>query len=189
MPSAPVAPDSAWHPPRATRRGFLRLASTTAALAALAQLRAIPIALAAEERAGDGGFFQPGDREILTQIAERMVDTGEAGAPRVRETRTVASIDALCRRLDPSISGQLPWALRAFEYGPFVFDLTPKRFTRMSDAEKDASLEAWMTSRLAVRRLAFVALRNLSMLGYYSQPETWPLIGYMGPLVGPGPRA
>ena len=40
-----------------------------------------------------------------------------------------------------------------------------------------------MTSRLALRRMAFLALRNLVLLGYYSQPETWPLIGYQGPLL------
>ncbi len=41
-----------------------------------------------------------------------------------------------------------------------------------------------MESRFGVRRLAFLALRNLSLLGYYAQPETWPMIGYRGPLLG-----
>ena len=53
----------------------------------------------------------------------------------------------------------------------------------MSDAQKDTSLEAWLTSRFTLRRMAFLALRNLAFLGYYSQPETWPLIGYEGPLL------
>ena len=48
---------------------------------------------------------------------------------------------------------------------------------------QDASLRAWMTSRLAIRRLAFTGVRNLCMLGYYSQEESWPLIGYAGPLI------
>ena len=39
-----------------------------------------------------------------------------------------------------------------------------------------------MQSRLELRRLAFLGVRNLCFLGYYSQPETWPLIGYQGPL-------
>jgi hypothetical protein len=133
----------------ATRRGFLRLAGTSAALTTLAQIRALPAPAAAEpprER-----FFDAQETEILTQIAERMVDSGEPGAPAVRETGSVATIDALCRRLDP--------------------------------AQKDASLEAWLTSRLALRRIAFLALRNLAFLGCYSQPETWPLIGYQGPLI------
>lgn len=166
---------------RATRRGFLRLAGATSALTALAQLRVLPTALAAAAEPG-ARFFDPWESEVLTQIAERMVDSGGA-APPLRETGAVQSIDLLCRGLDPEISGQLPLALRLFEYAPIVLDLSFSRFTRMSDAQKDASLRAWAESRLALRRLAFLALRNLSLLGYYSQPETWPAIGYLGPLL------
>jgi hypothetical protein len=179
-PNAERGPSPSTHL-RATRRGFLRLAGTSAALTALAQVRALSAPGAAEplrER-----FFDARETEILTQIVERMVDTGEPDAPAVRETRAVATIDAFCRRLDPEISGPLPLALRLFEYGPMLFDLSFSRFSRMSDAQKDASLEAWMTSRLALRRTAFLALRNLALLGYYTQPETWPLIGYQGPLL------
>jgi hypothetical protein len=179
----PVRPEP-WRP---TRRGFLRLAGSSAALTALGRLRALPAA-AAEPSAG-GRFFDQRETEILTQIAERMVDTGEPAAPRVRDTKAVDTIDALCRSLDPSVTRQLPMALLLFEYGPFVFDLTFSRFTRMSDAQQDASLRAWMTSRLGVRRLAFLALRNLCLLGYYSQPETWRAIGYRGPLLGAESRA
>lgn len=165
----------------ATRRGFLRLAGASAAFTALAQVRALP-APAAEEPTREG-FFDMRETNILTQIVERMVDSGEPGAPAVRETRAVATIDTLCRRLDPGITGPLPLALRLFEYGPIVFDLSFSRFSRMGNAQKDASLEAWRTSRLALRRRAFLALRNLAFLGYYSQPETWPLIGYQGPFL------
>jgi len=28
-----------------------------------------------------------------------------------------------------------------------------------------------------------MAVRNLALLGYYSQEETWPLVGYGGPLL------
>ena len=67
-----------------------------------------------------------------------------------------------------------------------VLDLSFSRFTRMSDAEKDASLRAWTQSRLGVRRMGFMALRNLCLLGYYSQPATWQAIGYKGPLLDGG---
>lgn len=166
---------------RATRRGFLRLAGATTALTALAQLRVLPPA-AADAASGER-FFDAWETEVLTQITERMVDSG-GEAPPVRQTGTVASIDRLCRALDPELSGQLPLALRLFEYAPIVLDLSFSRFTRMSDAEKDASLRAWAESRLSVRRMGFLALRNLCLLGYYSQPECWPAIGYQGPLLG-----
>ncbi len=166
-----------------TRRGFLRLAGATASLTALAELRAVPAA-ATEDRVA-AGFFSAVEREILTQIVERMVDSEQPAAPRVRDTDAVATIDALCGSLDPSVTQPLPTLLRVVDYAPFVFDLSFKRFTRMTPKEQDASLTGWMRSRFALRRVAFMALRNLSFLGYYSQEETWPLIGYGGPLLHP----
>lgn len=175
-----------------SRRGFLRLLGSTAALGALARIPAAPPAARAAAGAGAGGagvaFFQPDELEILTRVVERMVDTGEPGALRVADTGAVRTIDALCASLDPALTGPLPLLLRLVEWGPVLFDFTFTRFTRMSDAERDASLRAWMTSRLRLRRLGFRALRNLSMLGWYSQDESWPAVGYAGPLLG-GRRA
>lgn len=171
---------------RTTRRGFLRqvrLAGTTAALASVATLRALPARGAAPDPAPGPGFFSPWERELFTQIAERMADTGLPEAPALRATRAVAVVERAVEGLDPAVSGQLPLALRLFEYGPIVFDATPCRFSRMTPGQKDASLRAWMTSRLALRRQAWLAFRNLALLGYYSQPETWPLLGYRGPLL------
>jgi hypothetical protein len=170
--------------PRTTRRGFLRLAGATAAFASLAEIRALPAAAAAPS--SGGRFFDPRETEILTRIAERVCDTGEPAAPPA--AATVATVDAFCRALDPALTAQLPLALLLFEWGPFVFDWTFTPFTRMSDAERDASLRAWMTSRLAIRRQAFLAVRNLCLLGFYSQPEAWRLVGYQGPLLGAGAR-
>lgn len=162
----------------ATRRGFLSLAAASAALAALARL---PAAAVVSGNGREAAFFAEPEREILTRVVERMVATGEANAPAVRETKTIEVIDRICAGVDPEISGVLPFLMRLVEWGPFLFDFTFTRFSRMSDAESDASLRAWMTSRLGFRRRAFYALRNLSFLGYYSQEPTWALIGYRGP--------
>jgi hypothetical protein len=169
-----------------TRRGFLRqlrLAGTTAALASVAQLRVVPAAAVAPGGDDGPGFFSPWEREIFTQVAERMVDTGLPEAPALRSTQAVAVVERVASGLDPAVSGQLPLALRLLEYGPILFDATLCRFSRMSPEQKDVSLRAWMTSGLALRRQAWLAFRNLALLGYYSQPETWPLVGYRGPLL------
>jgi hypothetical protein len=170
-----------------TRRGFLGLAGASAAFAALGGLRSLPAA-AADPGAPAGRFFSPADAEVLTQVVERLVETGEPGAPPVRATGAVATIDRLCAGLDPGLTSALPWLLRLVEWGPWLFEATPSRFTRLEPAAKDASLRGWSTSRLGVRRAGFQALRNLACLGYWSQPETWPLIGYAGPLLA-GRRA
>ena len=77
-----------------------------------------------------------------------------------------------------------------FEWWPFFGELRFRRFSELDAEARDESLRGWMTSRIATRRLAFYALRNLALLGYWSQEETWPLIGYRGPLLpAPGPEA
>jgi hypothetical protein len=169
---------------RATRRGFLRLAGTGAALAGLARLRALPAGAAQLADAGGARFFAEREREILTCIVERMVDTGEPGAPAVRATRTLDTIDGLCRALDPTLTAPLPALVRLVEWGPLVFDGRLARFGSLDAEARDAHLRGWMRSRLALRRAGFLALRNLALLGYWSQDETWPLIGYQGPLLG-----
>ena len=173
--------------PTPTRRGFLRLAGATAAFSALAQLRVLPAAAACSGAPPSGDrFFDNTETEILTQLMQRMVETGLPHAPRVRDTRAVATVDAVCLGLDPAVSSVLPLALLLVEWSPLLFDLRFARFTTLGAAEQDASLRSWMTSRLQLRRTAFLGLRNLCFLGWYSQPEVWSLIGYQGPLL---PRA
>ena len=167
---------------RWSRRGFLGLIGSGAALTSLASLRAIP-AGASVAAAGAAPFFGPAETEILTQVVARMVDTGEPGAPPVRETRAIATLDALCAALDPAATAPLPALLRLVEWGPLLFEHRFARFTTLDAAGQDAALAGWMRSELALRRMAFYALRNLSLLGYWSQDATWPLIGYAGPLL------
>jgi len=170
--------------PTSTRRGFLRLAGATAAFSALAQLRVLPAAAACSGAPPSGNrFFDDTETEILTQLMQRMVETGLPEAPQVRDTRAVATVDAVCLGLDPAVSSVLPLALLLVEWGPLLFDLRFARFTTLGADEQDASLRSWMTSRLALRRTAFLGLRNLCFLGWYSQPESWSLIGYQGPLI------
>jgi len=164
-----------------SRRSFLALVGGTAALGSIASLRAVPAS--ASPATGAEPFFAPQDREVLTAIVERMVATGEPGAPPVRSTRALDTIDALCAGLDPATTAPLPALVRLVEWGPLVFDHRLARFTSLDDAGRDEALRGWMTSGLALRRIGFYALRNLAMLGYWSQDETWPLIGYDGPLL------
>lgn len=166
-----------------SRRAFLRNAGLATSLAALAQLRVAPAAVAAAEGTTGAGLLSPQGAEVLTQIVERMVASDDPRAPAVRETRTLAAIEGVLGQVDPALTSDVPLALGLFEWGPFVFDLTFSRFTRMSPAEQDESIRCWMNSRLELRRLAYAALRNLAFIGYYSQDGAWPGIGYAGPLL------
>ena len=79
------------------------------------------------------------------------------------------------------MQSQVGWLLTLFQWGPPLFQLKLKTFTSLTPDERDDYLRGWATSRSDTRRLAFRALKNLSMLGYYSQDATWKGIHYDGP--------
>ena len=67
-----------------------------------------------------------------------------------------------------------------------------KRFTSLSQAEREQVLLSWADSRLPQRRAAFQALRKGSLLAYYGKGgangdrnPVWDAIGYPGPLGAP----
>ena len=172
-------------PLHATRRGFLHLVGSGAALATLSRLPVVPAT--ARAATPSERFFDDSRTEILTQVVERMVASGEPDMPRVRDTRAVATIDALCASLSPDLTGPLPALLSLVDWAPALFELRFARFTKLSPDEQDASLRGWMQSRIGLRRMGFLALRNLAMLGWYAQDESWPAVGYAGPLLRRSP--
>jgi len=163
-----------------SRRSFLRYAALSAGWATLSHLR-LPAALAAQPVDGELQVLTPDRAEVLTAIVERMVFTDGDEMPGVRDTNAIVTIDRALRQIDPSVRAQLGWLLAGFQWGPPVFQLKLTTFTGMTPAQRDDYLRSWATSRYALRRLAFRALKNLAMLGYYSQDATWKGIHYDGP--------
>jgi long-chain-alcohol oxidase len=66
-----------------------------------------------------------------------------------------------------------------------------KRFTRLSQADRERVLLSWADSRVGARRAAFQALRKGTLLAYYGKDgngdpnPVWEAIGYPGPLGAP----
>lgn len=170
-----------------SRRAFLRAGSTSAALLTLSHLRALP---AAGQTAAPGAALQvlsPLAARILRVIADRMTFTGDPEMPRFADTNGLQVIDAALTQVPPEVRQQLSWALLLFEYGPPVFVGKLSTFSSLPPEWQDAYIAGWAESRFHTRRIAFQALKNLSMLGYYSQDATWPAIHYGGPWA-PKPR-
>jgi hypothetical protein len=169
-----------------SRRSFLRYAAVTAGLLAVSRLR-VASTLAAPAAASGLRALTPHQGEVLTAIVERMVFTGADNMPAVRDTRAVETIDQALLQLDPAVQTQVGWLLTLFQWGPPLFQFKLKTFTSLTPEERDSYLQDWADSRSDTRRLAFRALKNLSMLGYYSQDATWKGIHYDGPWA-PRPR-
>jgi hypothetical protein len=168
-----------------SRRGFLQLAGFSAGMVALSRLRALPPALAADIVGDSKGLsvLTPSDARILGAVAERMTFTGDDAMPRFSATGGLRTIDVALRQLPADVPQQLSWGLWMFEYAPPLFIGKPARFTGLGEGWQDVYLADWAESSLQTRRMVFQALKNLSMLGYYSQDATWKGITYSGPWV------
>jgi len=168
---------------RLSRRAFLQYSALSAGLIVLSRLRPAPAAAAAPPVQAGLQVLSLRDAEIMSALTERVVYSGDSGMPAVRDTQAVQTIDRAVQQLDPRVQTQLRWLLRAFEWGPPVLTFQLTTFTGMSPEQQDAYLDGWARSNSETRRLAFRALKNLAVLGYYSQDATWKGIHYDGPWV------
>ncbi|MGH7894458.1 MAG: gluconate 2-dehydrogenase subunit 3 family protein [Candidatus Binatia bacterium] len=116
---------------------------------------------------------------VVTQAAVRIL-----GLPDDAQSDIGGFIDGLLYELPPTSQRQARLMLRLVEHGTHLFDLKPRRFTRLAPAEQDAYLRGWMESSLGARRVIFRALKTLAALGYYAQSDAWDAIGYDGPWLG-----
>jgi len=172
------------------RRTLFRAAGLSAGWFTISRLR-LPAALAETS----SGFAEQKslralsatDARILGAIADRITFTVDPSMPRFADTPGLTTIDTALLQLPRDTVTQLHYALLLFEYGPPLFAWRLSIFTNLSDEAKDRYLEGWEQSDSDLRRLAFRAVKNLALLGYYAQDSTWPGIHYQGPWV-PRPR-
>ncbi len=132
-----------------------------------------------KQAGGERKFLTGGQRETLSALCRRMLPHLDGAAHDLAgevEGRLVAG--------DPLVRKRFGTALTAFD-NPAVGLLVsgkPRRFTRLRAAEQDAVLTGWEQSRIGTRRAVFQALRRLIVSTYYSLPQSYPGIGYRGPL-------
>jgi hypothetical protein len=124
-------------------------------------------------------FLTRKEYAVVTQAAVRIL-----GLPDEAREDIGGFIDGLLADLPPTTQGQARLMLRVVEHGTHLFDLKPRRFTRLSAADQDAYLRGWMESTLGARRVIFRALKTLASLGYYAQTSAFSAVGYDGPWLG-----
>lgn len=120
---------------------------------------------------------------ILAALAARLCPAEGAGAPGADKLALAKLTDERLLTLDEETQKGVKIALRAFEnatFGALVGErLRP--FTKLSEAQQDAIIERWRSSRIGFRRTVYKALSSLVASLYWGQPETWARIGYTLP--------
>jgi hypothetical protein len=105
------------------------------------------------------------------------------GFPDAQALDVAKVCDGILAKADATAQKELKQLLMLFENAlpAFLFGFRTLPFTRLAPQEQDVVLAEWASSRIAIRRTGYLALRTLVMAGYWSQKPAWPASGYAGP--------
>ena len=184
-----------------TRRALIQKTLWGALL--LAAAGAMPLALRktrVRETRSPLQFFTPAEYSIWAAVADRILAAEATAAsrdplqeepqrdlraPSAAELDIAGKADAFLAPLPKNDAEDLKQLLALFDNALFSFANggPPRPFTQMSAEEQDAQLRDWQTSRLAIKRTGFQAMKRLCCALYFSAPETYASVGYLGPPV------
>ena len=123
------------------------------------------------------------NRAVLDAVARRVVPQAFDGGP--------GSVD-LIARIEDRLAQAPPDRVRDLERGLTVLGSRTAAllvsgmvapFPRLSGDRQDAMLARWATSPVGTARTIFHGVRRLILAVYYSLPESFADIGYLGPLL------
>jgi hypothetical protein len=120
-------------------------------------------------------------RATFLALAGRIVPDEGPGAPGAESDATVAAAESFLASQDEGARTKLRLLLKVFEWGPAF--KCGRRFTLLPAGEQNSYMQAWERSRIQLFRFGFSSLRNLVLLSFYTRPDSWPMIGYPGPVL------
>jgi len=165
------------------------LKKTVAGAALLAAAGSVPLALRRTKvrEAAKGRplqFFTPAEYSIWAAVADRVLaEEKPSGAPTASGLDVAGRADAFLAPLPQADRKDLKQLLALFDNALFsvLGGGPPRPFTAMSPDDQDAHLRRWQTSRLAIQRTGYQAMKRLCCALYFSAPETYASVGYPGP--------
>lgn len=120
---------------------------------------------------------------VLAAVAARVVAVDE-DAPSTDAVDVAGRADAAMAPWPDSVQREFRQLLRLFESAltGAVTGTGLAPFTASTARKQDERLEAWAGSRVSVFRTGYQAMKRLACACYYAAPETWPAVGYPGPV-------
>ena len=122
--------------------------------------------------------LEPNAFQVLVAVAQQVVTP--AGADHVAIAH---GVDAVLARLPVEAQADTNKLLGLLENAlPGLFlDFRLRPFTRLSPEARDGVLDSWRTSRIALRRAGYQALRKLCLGAHYGQESSWGPVHYDPP--------
>lgn len=164
------------------RRTLLKLGAVSAAVLIVAG------GAAALLRPGlEGGVLSDSGRDVFSAVGLAVLDKtlpAEDGARQIALQGLLSRIDVLVLSLPSHAQAELSQllALLASAAGRRTLAGLSQPWAEASIADIQHSLQDMRLSALALRQQAYAALHDITAGAYFSDPSSWPLLGYPGPL-------
>jgi hypothetical protein len=134
-----------------------------------------------------GGTLSASGREVFSAVGRAVLDKtlpAEDGARHIALDGLLGRIDVLVQALPPHAQAELSQllALLASAAGRRTLAGLSQPWDEASIADIQRSLQDMRLSRLALRQQAYAALHDITAGAYFSDPASWPLLGYPGPM-------
>ena len=164
------------------RRTWLKLGVVSAAALAVVGGAAVLIQPGLER-----GALTATGREVFRAVATGVLDKTLPEQPGAKD----AALTALLGRIDILISALPPHAQAELSQLVSILGSSAGRMalaglnTGWRDAgvqEVQAALQSMRFSSLALRQQAYAALHDITAGAYFSEPDSWAVLGYPGPL-------
>jgi hypothetical protein len=164
------------------RRTLLKLGAASAAVLLVAGGTAALL----QPGIADGTLSASG-REVFSAVGRAVLDKtlpAEDGARHIALNGLLSRVDVLVQSLPPHAQAELSQllALLASAAGRRTLAGLSQPWDQASIADIQQSLQDMRLSRLALRQQAYAALHDITAGAYFSDPISWPLLGYPGPV-------
>ncbi len=165
-----------------SRRRFLRLSLAAGGFLLMGGAAGLLALRGRAPRVAGLRALTPQQYRTLSQLARALFPEGGAFPVGASDVDLARAFDAFLADEPDWNRKDLERALFLLEFGPVIFELRFRTFSRLSPEERLAHFERWAEGGLLRRRVATAFRKFLSMV-FYDTPAVWPHIGYDGPLV------
>lgn len=120
--------------------------------------------------------------QVLNHLMQIAIPVQGTALPEPNNISAMTTLDqALLAGMEPHILAELKAGIKFFDEGPRK-NYQNKTFTQLSAPEAVEFCDRWANSNSPQERGIVMGLKKLVGLSYWSNPATWPTLGYIGPI-------
>ena len=167
---------------RLTRRNFLKASGIAFGYSAFGSGMLFTGSSFAQQLPSDIVYMNEYEYQVLNHLMDIALPVTGTKLPSPHKIPVMATLDkALLGGMETHILAELKEGIRFFDAGPKA-KYQNKHFTELTTQQAVEFCDTWANADTPQQRGIVMGLKKLVSLAYWSNPATWPMLGYLGPV-------